>query len=277
MPWHAQLSLDYRHAAGRTALHHTHNGPLRVLKSLYPEGEPDLPQRDRASTRRPGGGGRAGRDGGGGRGAHALISTPGATRFYGTDGPETTQQVALTLGPRARLEWLLLEAIAYPGCNARNTLSATLAEDAELIAWDVTALGLPSAAQPYTSGRFAQRLSIPGLWLEQAQLDAADQQLLSSPLGLGGLRCMGTLLFASGSDLGRERRESLLAVVRSVLDGVPAEVRAGATCPNERMLVVRAMAPLVEPLMAALQARRWCELRPAAWGLKGGAPRIWRV
>ncbi|MEZ5706502.1 MAG: urease accessory protein UreD [Burkholderiaceae bacterium] len=276
MPWHAQLSLDYRHAAGRTALHHTHNGPLRILKSLYPEGDPIC---HNVIVHPPGG-----LVGGDvldvtvavGEGAHALISTPGATRFYGTDGPETTQQVALTLGPRARLEWLPLEAIAYPGCNARNTLSATLAEDAELIAWDVTALGLPSAAQPYTSGRFAQRLSIPGLWLEQAQLDAADQQLLSSPLGLGGLRCMGTLLFASGSDLGRERRESLLAVVRSVLDGVPAEVRAGATCPNERMLVVRAMAPLVEPLMAALQAV-WCELRPAAWGLKGGAPRIWRV
>jgi urease accessory protein len=276
MPWHAQLSLDYRHAAGRTALHHAHNGPLRILKSLYPEGDAIC---HNVIVHPPGG-----LVGGDvldvkvvvGEGAHALISTPGATRFYGSDGLRTTQQVALTLAPGARLEWLPLEAIAYPDCNAANALTATLAEDAELIAWDVTALGLPSAGQPYTRGRFAQRLSIPGLWLEQAQLDAADQQLLASPLGLGGLRCMGTLLLVRGSDLGRERRESLLAVVRGVLDGVPAEVRAGATCPNDRLLVVRAMAPLVEPLMAALQAV-WRELRPAAWALPGEPPRIWRV
>jgi urease accessory protein len=36
------------------------------------------------------------------------------------------------------------------------------------------------------------------------------------------------------------------------------------------------MAPLVEPLMAALQAV-WRELRPAAWALPGEPPRIWRV
>jgi urease accessory protein len=36
------------------------------------------------------------------------------------------------------------------------------------------------------------------------------------------------------------------------------------------------VAPLVEPLMACLQGV-WAALRPAAWGLSGVAPRIWRV
>lgn len=276
MPWHAHLSLDYRHAAGRTVLHHEHDGPLRILKSLYPEGDAIC---HNVIVHPPGG-----LVGGDvldvkvhvGAGAHGLISTPGATRFYASDGLSTVQQVALTLEPGARMEWLPLEAIAYSGCDARNTLTATLAEGAEMIAWDVTALGLPNAGQPFSTGRFAQRLSIPGLWLEQAQLDATDQRLLDSPLGLGGLRCMGTLVFACGSDLTRDRREALLAAVREALVGLPAEVRAGATCPNDRMLVIRAMAPLVEPLMAALQGV-WRQLRPAAWGVKGEAPRIWRV
>ena len=36
--WHAALQLDYQRNMERTDVVHTHDGPLRVLKSLYPEG-----------------------------------------------------------------------------------------------------------------------------------------------------------------------------------------------------------------------------------------------
>ena len=276
MPWHAQLLLDYRLDAQRTVLRHEHNGPLRIFKSLYPEGDAIC---HNVIIHPPGG-----LVGGDvldvrvhvGRGAHGLISTPGATRFYASDGLPTTQQVNLVLDAGARLEWLPLEAIAYPGCQARNSLSATLAEGAELLAWDVTALGLPTAGQAFDQGSFNQRLEIPGLWLEQARIDATDTRLLESPLGLGGQRCLGTLWLASGTPFSRERREQLLDGVRAMLDTAPAGVQAGATCPNPQLLVVRAVAPLVEPLMAALQ-QVWAALRPLAWGLDGTPPRIWRV
>jgi urease accessory protein len=176
----------------------------------------------------------------------------------------------------SRLEWLPLEAIAYPGCRARNEWQATLGAGAELLAWDVTALGLPNADQPFVRGLYEQHLSIPNLWLEQAQIDAADVRLLDSPLGLGGLRCMGTMLLASGSEIARGRRESLLGTVREVIEVAPNAVRVAATCPNERMLVVRAMAPQVEPLMDCFQSI-WRALRPAAWGVAAQSPRIWRV
>ena len=39
MPWHAHLQLDYRREGARTVVRHAHNGPLRILKSLYPEGD----------------------------------------------------------------------------------------------------------------------------------------------------------------------------------------------------------------------------------------------
>lgn len=277
MPWHARLDLNYRQDdAGRTVLRHSHTGPLRILKSLYPEG-PGICHN--VVVHPPGG-----LVGGdvlevqvhAAAAAHGLLSTPGATRFYRSEGASTAQKVRLALDAGARLEWLPLEAIAYPGCLARNTLHATLSEGAEMIGWDVCALGLPTAGQPFDRGTLTQHLEIPGLWLERSRIDATDARLLESPLGLAGQRCLGTLWFACGSALTRERREHLLEAVRALLDGDRQGVQAGATCPNPQMLVLRGVAPLVEPLMALFQ-RVWAVLRTEAWGLPAVPPRIWRV
>lgn len=276
MPWHAHLDLHYQHDGARTRLTHVHDGPLRILKSLYPEGDGIC---HNVIVHPPGGlvGGdvldiavRVS------AGAHGLVSTPGATRFYASDDLPATQRVNIALEAGARLEWLPLETIAYPGCDAVNHWCATLAPGAELMAWDVTALGLPTAGQPFDSGRLHQRLEIPGVWLEQARIDAADTRLLQSPLGLAGQRCMGTLLLASGQAFTRERREMLLAAVRDAMAPPPEGVHLAATSPHPQLLVVRALAPLVEPLMIGLQ-HAWAALRTAAWQLDAPAPRIWRV
>jgi urease accessory protein len=276
MPWHAHLSLNYTAQGDRTVLQHAHDGPLRILKSLYPEGDGIC---HNVIVHPPGG--LVGGDVLDIRvhvadGAHGFVSTPGATRFYASDSQPATQRVHIALDAGARLEWLPLETIAYPGCDAVNHWCATLAPGAELLAWDVTALGLPTAGQPFDSGRLHQRLEIPGLWLEQARIDAADTRLLQSPLGLAGQRCMGSLLLASGTPFTRERREALLDAVRAATATAPPGVQIAATCPNPQLLVVRALAPLVEPLMDSLQ-QAWGALRTSAWQLPAPTPRIWRV
>jgi hypothetical protein len=80
-----------------------------------------------------------------GEGSHALVTTPGATRFYRSDGEPALQDTRLRLAPGARLEWLPLEAICHTACLAENRLHMDLAPGAELMGWDVTALGLPLA------------------------------------------------------------------------------------------------------------------------------------
>ena len=73
----------------------------------------------------------------------------------------------------------------------------------------------------------------------------------------------------------------MLEAVRAVLEdsaggGGGGAVQAGATCPNPQMLVLRAVAPLVEPLMGLFQ-RVWAVLRAEAWGLPNVPPGIWKV
>ncbi|OWQ93520.1 urease accessory protein [Roseateles aquatilis] len=275
--WLARLRADYRHEAGRCVVRHGHEGPLRLLKSLYPEGDAICHS---VLVHPP-----SGLVGGDtldmglsvGEGAHALITTPGATRFYRSpSGALATQRVHAVLRERSRLEWLPLEAIAYPGCEALNEARFELAPTAELMAWDITALGLPGADQPFGTGRFQQHLEIPGVWLERGLLDASDSVLMDGGLGLAGHRCLGTLVFAAGAAIERERRERALDAVRELIEADPLRLTAGATAAQEGVLVVRALGPLVEPVSLLLR-RCWAAWRRELWDLDGAAPRLWAV
>lgn len=279
MSWHAHLQLDYhRNAHAQTVLQHQHHGPLRVFKSLYPEGPAVC---HNVIVHPPGGlvqGDCLEVNVQVAQGAHALLSTPGATRFYrSTTGEQACQTVRLHLEADARLEWLPLETIVYDGCQAVNYVEMHLAAGAELMAWDVVNLGLPAAQQPFAHGRLEQQMHWPDVWVERAVIAADDDRLLNSPVGLAGHTTLATWVLACGSPLLRQRREALLACGRAVLDThTPSGVHVGMTCPNDHMLVVRALAHQVEPVMTLWQAL-WRAWRQEAWQMDSEPPRIWRV
>lgn len=276
MPWHARLQLDYTLEGTRTVARHAHNGPLRILQSLYPEGDAVC---HNVLVHPPGGlvgGDTLDITATVGPGAHGLVTTPGATRFYRSTGERALQRTHLTLAEGARLEWLPLEALCYNACNAENHLTLNLAPGAECMGWDVTALGLPHAGQPFETGRFVQHIEAPGLWLERGVIDAADHRLLESPLGLAGHRCMASLFFVTGRPLDRARRDTALDAARAVMDAHALKASAGATSPNGQVVVVRALAPQVEPAMQLLQQVR-AAWRAALWQLCAEPPRIWSM
>lgn len=86
MSWCAHLQLDYRLESARTVVRHQHHGPLRILKSLYPEGDAIC---HNVLVHPP-----SGLVGGDtldihaqvASSAHALVTTPGAARFYRSTG-----------------------------------------------------------------------------------------------------------------------------------------------------------------------------------------------
>ncbi len=276
MTWNATLALDYTRQADKTVAHFRHDGPLRILQSLYPEGNAIC---HNVIVHPPGGlvgGDTLDLKFTAGPGAHGLVTTPGATRFYRSAGEPALQRTHLSLETGARMEWLPLEAICYSGCLAENRLTMLLSPGAELMGWDVSALGLPAAKQPFEHGSFCQHIEMPGVWLERARIAASDTLLMNSPLGLAGYRCMATLFFVAGSSLERNRRQEALDCARQVIEAHPLCVTAGATSPNGQIVVVRVLAPLVEPAMTLLR-QVWQVWRGHFWQLGSSLPRIWSM
>src|SRR3982751_3783051 len=154
MAWRGSLAIDYRLRDGRTTVRDRHDGPLRVLRALHPEGGVC----HSVLVHPPGG-----IVGGDvlsiaislASGAHALVTTPGATRFYRSAAAEASQSLEVVAAAGSRLEGLPagagrrecrpLETIAYSACDASNRVRFALAAGAETIGWDVTALGLPAS------------------------------------------------------------------------------------------------------------------------------------
>lgn len=270
--WPARLALTATREGDATRVHARHDGPLRLLKTLYPEG-PGVAQ---AVLVHPPGGLV-----GGDRldiaidvqpGAHLLVTTPAATRFYRSVAGEAAQVVQAQVAPGARLEWLPQETLAYPACDARNEVRLSLAPGASLFATEVLGLGLPAAGEPYATGRMLQHLEITGQWLDRGRLDAADRALLDGPCGLAGHPILGTLAFAQTTPL--DGATALLDDARALLDGVP---RAGVTLLSSSrgaVLLARVIGDEVEPVTLALRRVRalW---RERLWQLSSADPRIW--
>jgi urease accessory protein len=274
MSWHGHLSLRYRRDQGRTTALDRHEGPLRVLQRLYPEG-PGICHH--VLVHPPGGivgGDVLEVDAHLAEGAHALVTTAGATRFYRSAGRPARQAVTARLDAGARLEWLPLETIAYGGCIAESRQQFDLAPGAETIGWDLLALGLPAAGDAFERGSYRQHLEVCGAWLERGVVDAQDTRLLVSPLGLDRQRLVATLWFASGEEIEAARRDALLDAAREIAAAHPLDRRAGATAPHPRVVVLRVLAPRVEPALQLLQAvrARW---RALAWHVAPHAPRVW--
>src|SRR5690606_10316372 len=118
--WRARLDMILAKKAGKTVLEHvSHEGPLRIQRPFYPEGERVC----HLYLLHPPGGMVIGDalnvcvalE----SGAHALVTTPSAGKIYRADGSlrKQRQHVELRLQPEAVLEWLPQETILFNGAR----------------------------------------------------------------------------------------------------------------------------------------------------------------
>ena len=82
-----------------------------------------------------------------GAGAHAVLTTPSATKVHRTDGPEAVQDVRLDLAPGAVMEWVPDHTIPFAGSAFRQTLRAHVGAGATLVVVDAFAAGRVAAGE----------------------------------------------------------------------------------------------------------------------------------
>lgn len=267
--WRAELSLGFARRGEATLLaRRRHEGPLVVQKPLYPEGESVC----HVVVVHPPGGMASGdvleitleAD----AGAHALLTTPGATRWYRSSGVSAHQRVSIRIAAGAALEWLPQETIVFDAAHAGIETSIRLEPGARLIGWEIVCLGRTGADERFTRGSCALHTEIlrgeTPLWIERGRMDGGSA-LLDSPAALAGRPVFGTL-YASFPGVG------------------PAHVAACRECPpasGEGAVTLLPGVLLARYLGGSTEAakrwfaRLWGALRPAAVGREAHEPRIW--
>lgn len=275
--WSARLELAFARYAGTTrAIHRLHTGPLRVQRMLYPEGDGCC----HALLLHPPGG-----IAGGDRleidvqldaGAQALLTTPGAAKWYRVgDAAPAYQHLQLRVADDACLEWLPQESILFDGAQVVQHCDVTLAPAAAMFGWDIVQLGRLAAGEQWQRGFWQQRLRLERagrvVWLEQAHLDA-DDPLRHSPLRLAGHHVFATS-WACSPRLSVAHDDALAAArVTAARFGLPCGI-TWLAAPAE-LLIIRALGGHGHAVRELLEAL-WHTLRPWTSGMSPQRPRIW--
>jgi len=261
--WKAHLSLQFEKDSSRTFLARRHSdGPLVVQKPLYPEG----PELCHAIVVHPPGGIAGGdelsihvkseKD------SSALLTTPGAGKWYRTAGPWAKQKLVFEVD--GDLEWLPRETIVFDGALAELQCNVDLKNDARFIGWEIVCLGRTGSGERFDKGEIKTETSVARdgkpLFFERGRIEGGGG-LMRSPAGLGGRTVFGTLVAAA------EIEANLLSECRKHVPLCAATLLPG-------VLVARYLGDSSEEAMR-LFTRLWSVLRPAVCGRCAVAPRIW--
>lgn len=281
--WQARLSLGFESQDSQTQhrrtilRHRVHEGPLRVQKALWPEATGVCHVILIHPPAGIAGGDELNIDVSVAHGGHALLTTPGAGKWYGSAGKTAKQQIHLNVGEQAILEWLPQEAMLFNQAIADSQTSVHLSDSAAFIGWDMLVIGRQSRGEQFNSGSYHNRLSIyqaEQLLLQDQLYIDGDDRWLSSPLGMNGFAVMGVMYMVPPSG---QRDESTLDGLIDALRELIMRMQMPLQLTRlGYVLVARYLGDDPRQCMdgfAGLRAR----CRREWWGLDEEMPRIWKT
>ena len=266
--WRAQLALEYQRRSERTVLAaRRHHGPLVVQKPLYPEGGAVCHSIIVHPPAGIVGGDSLEIDARVGAQAHALLTTPGAAKWYRSAGAWAQQRNVFVVSEDACLEWLPQESIVFDGALARLDTEVQLSKGARYIGWEVLCLGR-GTSERFERGQCHSHVTVlrggKPLWMERGGI-AAGGLLMRSAAGLNGKTVCGTLTVVA---------DNVDAVDLGACRAVTAQSGATAVTRLPGLMVARYLGVSSEAAKQYFTAL-WQRLRPVVAGRVAVVPRIW--
>jgi urease accessory protein len=282
--WLASLELQLGHSSYGTQLTKTKRcGPLSIQKAFYPEG------RDCAHLYllHPPAGIVSGDELRVNidvlQNAHALVTTPGANRFYRarTDlsigDPKQTQITQINLSEDAKCEHFPLETLVYNQANGVNNVEVRLQKSSIYCGWDMTCLGLPSSNEHFTAGRFTQLNTLYRddiLIYHDKVLIEPQSNIQHHAAGLASNTVFGTFLaYAPSERVSNEQRSQLIEQLRELVEQHSASALISIT--DIRQLLVTRYLGQQAHQCKDLFIELWKLVRPVYIEKQGIQPRIW--
>jgi len=276
--WQAELELEFSSYEDKTLLsRRRHQGPLMVQKALYPEqggichavilhppagiaGGDQLNISSRCM-----------------KASKALLTTPGATKWYKSNGRLASQTVTLQVEENAHLDYLPQENIFFDNVAAVTKLVVHQGVGSSAIAWEIHQLGRQASGESWKEASVALatewHLNSRLVWVESSVLDASGE-IRDAAYGLDGFSVFGSLWLGSQ----HTRREQ----VEALADTLPwsERIRAGLTYfeleQGHGLMVLRALGREVEDIKQ-LFIEKWMALREPVSGIPAQYLRLWNT
>lgn len=266
--WRAHLSLEFSGREDKTIISHKkHHGPLVIQKPFYPEGEVCHVY----LLHPPGGvvgGDQLTLDVEVNTQGHALITTPGASKFYRSGGrlAQLTQHLKVEAG--SALEWFPQETILFSGCEVKTKTIVQLEQGAEFTGWEILCLGRPASNDLFEDGQAQQNFEIyrntKPLLLDRARL-AGNDDVMHAKWGMQSFTVTGTMIMVNAN-------EDMLHLLREDLPLI--ENGLFSVTLIDDVLVCRALSDQAESVRLAF-THVWKKCRNRLLGRASSEPRIW--
>ncbi|TMM44055.1 urease accessory protein UreD [Colwellia ponticola] len=284
--WLASLCLEFSLTPSGSQLTHTkRNGPLSVQKAFYPEGRDcahiyllhppagivsgdELRISIKVNEQ-----------------AHALVTTPGANRFYrarkdlSIGDSKQLQHGNIFIAKQAKCENFPLETIVYEGADGFNTVDVHLTNDSAYLGWDITCLGLPSSGLLFNNGHYSQlnRVYCDNTLIYHDRISIKpDNEIYQHRAGLNNLSVFGTFMaYAPAGQLDEKNKKVLIAQLRDCIIAANAETKISIS-QIRQLLVIRYLGEHAQECKA-LFILLWQKIRPLYLNKEASIPRVWHT
>jgi len=200
-------------------------------------------------------------------GTHVLMTSPSANRVYRSLSKPAVQEVRLSVGPNARLEWLPEVTIPFAGSRFRQSIHVDLAAGATMVLWDAMASGRVATQERWAFASIENEICINisrGESLVERYRVVPDQ--LPESVGLVGSWDYVASLFVIGDAVDADVWYRLDIVLATILEQRPGLVLGAVSTPAAPGLVVKLVARSSPDLTETVEAL-WAAVRKELWDL----------